>query len=281
MIRSEPVSIVMPAYRARQTIMASVTSALAQDFTAFELIIVADDGEDYEAVLGRAGIADPRIRYLQSGHIGGGSPPARNKGLDAARFRFSAILDADDRFAPGKLGAAMPHALTYGMVSCALSLVLSDGRVLRQVAAGPDQILGPDRYKFTNFSMDSMLVYDRRRADPRFDPQLPCMTDLDFVLKLFAAIPACYHLGTPYHDYVKLPVSVSNGPGVTGKMIATKRLLRARLAQGHYSLVTPDAIEGIDRFLAISLAAEESFVPGTVDGRPALFEDHLEPLLGR
>ncbi|MCD7058563.1 glycosyltransferase family 2 protein [Pelagibacterium xiamenense] len=279
MTKPEPVSIVMPAFRAETTIAASVKSALTQDFGAFELIIVADDGTDYEAVLGRAGIADPRIRYLESGLVGGGSPPARNKGLEVARYRFSAILDADDRFAPAKLSAAMPHLFEYGLVSCALNVTRPDGRVLRQVGTGPDRLLTPGTYKFTNLSMDSMLVYDRSRADPRFDPGLPCLTDLDFLLKLFATIPACYHLGTPYHDYVKLPVSVSNGPGVTEKMVRTKNAMRSRLAAGYYPLPHARDVAGIDTFLAISLAAEKTYEPATDGEGPALFEDHLEPML--
>ncbi|WP_404400707.1 glycosyltransferase family 2 protein [Pelagibacterium halotolerans] len=279
MTKREPVSIVMPAYKAEKTIAASVRSALAQDFADFELIVVADDGVDYEAVLGREGIVDARIRYLESGLIGGGSPPARNAGLDAARYRFSAILDADDRFAPTKLSAVMPHLLQYGLVSCALNVTLPDGTALRQVGAGSDRVLTPGTYKFTNFSMDSMLVYDRNRADPRFDPDLPCLTDLDFLLKLFAAIPACYHVGTPLHDYVKLPVSVSNGPGVTEKMVRTKELMRARLAAGYYRLSRPREVEGMDSFLAISLRAEKTFTPRAIAGKPSLFEDHIEPRL--
>lgn len=274
-----PVSVVMPAYGAEATIARAVSSVLSQQGVEFELIIVADDETDYQAVLGAAGIADRRIRYLDSGLIGGGSPPARNVGLDAARFDVVAILDADDGFRPGKLAAMVPLAQRYGLVSCALDVALPDGTALRRVGVGEDKILTPGDYKFTNFSMDSMLVHDRRRADPRYDPGLPCLTDLDFLLKIFATIPACYHVGTPLHTYVKLPVSVSNGPGVTERMVATKRLLRQRLRDGFYPLADAAGGAGIDRFLAISLAAEQSFAPREGANPPDLFEDHIEPML--
>lgn len=275
----DAVSIVMPAYRAQATIARAVASVLAQTHHRFELIVVADDGEDYQALLGRAGLTDARIRFLDSGRIGGGSPPARNVGLDAARHRFSAILDADDRFAPEKLATMLPGAAEHGLASCALNVTLPDGHLLRQVAVGPDRLLSPAQYKFCNFSMDSMLVYDRQHADPRFDPVLPCLTDLDFLLKIFAFIPACFHFGTPLHDYVKLPVSVSNGPGVTEKMVATKRLMRQRLANGHYGLADPAGLAGMDRFLQLSLAAETAFAPDPDAALPPLFEDHIEPRL--
>ncbi|WP_127145073.1 glycosyltransferase family 2 protein [Pelagibacterium montanilacus] len=278
MTLASPVSVVMPAYRARPTIARAVKSLLDQTHTAFELVVVSDDGVDYAAVLEDAGIADPRIRHVSTGAVGSGSPPARNLGLEHARHDLCAILDADDRFAPQKLALMVPAALEHGLASCALTITDATGRPLRTVGAGPDRLLGPGEYKFTNLSMDSMLVYDRRRADPRFDPALPCMTDLDFLLRLFAGIARCLHLGSPLHDYVKLPVSVSNGPGVAARMIGAKTLIRERLAAGAYRLADPDGIAGMDRFLAISLAAERSFDAAAVP-QPALFEDHLEPML--
>lgn len=273
------VSVVMPAYRAEKTIARAVSSVLSGTYSHFEVIVVADDGVDYEAVLGRAGIADPRIRHFESGLLGGGSPPARNVGLDNARCDIAAILDADDAFKPEKLSVMAPLAAEHGLASCALDVTLPNGAHLRHVATGPDRVLPPATYKFTNFSMDSMLVHDRRRADPRYDPALPCMTDLDFLMKIFATVPACFHVGTPLHDYVKLPVSVSNGPGVTEKMVATKTLLRQRLAAGHYPLTDPAGIEGMDRFLALSLEAEKTFTPRPGANPPDLFENHIEPRL--
>jgi glycosyltransferase involved in cell wall biosynthesis len=276
---NEPVSIVMPAYRAQETIIWAVNSVLAQTYEAFELVIVADDDEDYEAVLGQAGIADPRLVFTQSGAIGGGASPARNIGIEASRYRYSAMLDADDRFTPQKLAAMMPAVIEHGLASSALNIALPDGTILRRVGAGDDRLLTPSDYKFTNFSGDSMLVYDRDRADPRFDPPLVWMADLDFLLRLFGDIPACYHFGTPMHDYVKMPLSQSNGPDVAANMIASKTLLRDRIASGYYREPYPGALSGIDSFLEISLEAERSFAPDPA--RPiSLFEDHIEPLLG-
>ena len=80
--------------------------------------------------------------------------------------------------------------------------------------------------------MDSMLCWDRRKTDARYDPALPNMTDLDFLLKLWATVPGGYHLGTPLHDYVKVPTSMSNAPGFTERMIKSKRLILERLGQG-------------------------------------------------
>lgn len=268
----------MPAYGAQTTIIWAVQSVLDQTYEAFELVIVADDDTDYEAVLGRAGIVDPRLVFTASGAISGGASPARNIGIEKSRYRYAAMLDADDRFTPGKLEMMMPAVIAHGLASSALNIALPDGGILRRVGEGEDRLLTPSDYKFTNFSGDSMLVYDRQRVDPRFDPPMIWMADLDFLLRLFATIPVCYHFGTALHDYVKMPLSQSNGPDVAQNMIASKTLLRNRLASGYYREPYEGAFSGIDRFLELSLEAERSFAPDPA--KPiSLFEDHIEPLL--
>ncbi len=273
------VSIVMPAYRAEQSIVGAVRSVLAQTHRNWQLLIVADDDIDYESVLGRAGIADRRIRHLSTGATGSGSPSARNLGLDHADHTISAILDADDAFAPQKLDRVLPHLRSHGIVSCALRVESATGVFLRTVATGPDRTLDPGAYKFVNLSMDSMLVYDRQRADPRFDTGLPCLTDIDFLLRLFAGNETVFHIGEPLHTYVKQPQSVSNKPGASAAMIATKQLLRHRLLQGEYPLASPSGRDGLLRFYEISLAAERSYGARLQDNPGLLFEDHLEPML--
>lgn len=275
------ISIVMPAYRAEGTIVLSVASVLLQSYQDWELLIVADDNADYEQVLGRAGIYDSRIRHLTTSTVCSGSPKARNVGLDAARFRYSAILDADDYMHPEKLTRAMSKVRHYPLVSCALRLVSHDRRLLRTVGVGKDRLLRSDQYKFTNYSSDSMLVYDRQHADPRFDPELTCATDVDFLLRLFAHTDACYHLGTPLHWYVKQPVSVTNGSGASERLIRSKKLLQTRLAHGHYPLKDPHAREHFEFFYECSLTAEAEFGLARFSNPHALFEDFMEAALQR
>jgi hypothetical protein len=129
--------------------------------------------------------------------------------------------------------------------------------------------------------MDSMLVWDRRRTDARYDLELTNMTDLELLLQLYRTVPESWHLGMPLHDYVKLTVSMSNGPGVTEKMIRSKREILRRLETGFYSFADPGSAEGMAQFLRISLEAEASY-PAAAAAQPGLlFEDHLEPMLRR
>jgi len=164
-------------------------------------------------------------------------------------------------------------------VSVALDEYDETGRALRLVGQGPDRELSPAIYKWTSLSMDSMILWDRRKTDARYDLALTNMTDLELLLQLYRRAASSWHLGTPLHDYLKLSVSMSNGPGVTEKMIRSKREMLRRLETGFYPMADPRGPEGMAAFLRLSLRAEETY-GDAVAARPGLlFEDHLEPML--
>lgn len=268
---SQTIAIVTPAYQAETLIREAVRSVLAQTNPDWEHWIIADDLVDYEALLAAQGLADKRQRFRSTGKSGGGSTAARNQLFDEISAPYAAILDADDRFKPQKLELALAALADQPIVSVALDVLDDRYRSLRHVGNGPDRVLATRDYKFTSFSMDSMIVWDRRVCDGRYDTDLRNMTDLDFLMRLWRTAPGTFHLGTPLHDYVKIPISMSNGPGVTERMIAAKSTLLERLQAGFYPMQDPEAAEGLSRFLRISLKAEAEF---TGEG---LFEDHLEP----
>lgn len=275
---TEAVSVVMPAFRAEAFIATAVGSVLAQTSPNWELWIVSDDGTDYERLLGASGIRDNRIRFLSTGGMATGASRARNLALDQIETPLVAILDADDRLLPHKLARAAEALARHPVVSCALEVLAGNGQRLRLVGTGSDRLLAPADYKFTNLSMDSMILWDRRRTDARYDPALSNMTDLELLLQLWQRAPGSFHLGTPLHQYVKQSGSMSNSAGTTAGMIASKTTLLQRLRAGHYRL-SDAAAGGVARFLECSLAAEQSF-PAALAAQPGLlFEDHLEPLL--
>src|SRR5690606_16728039 len=91
-------SIIMPAYHAGRFIASGVRSVLAQTWSGWELVIVSDDGEDYEARLAAQGLVDRRFRFLSTGAVGAGASRARNLALETITTPYVAVLDADDRF---------------------------------------------------------------------------------------------------------------------------------------------------------------------------------------
>lgn len=276
---SRTIAVVTPAYRAESLIGAAVQSVLAQTNPDWEHWIIADDGVDYEALIGRLGFSDPRQRFLTTGKVGGGSTSARNQVFEALGTRYAAILDADDRLKPEKLERVLGALEEHAVVSVALDVLDDQYRHRRFVGTGPDQALRARDYKFTSLSMDSMVAWDRRRCDGRYDTGLRNMTDLDFLMQLFRTTPGSLHLGTPLHDYVKIASSMSNAPGVTERMMAAKTTLLERLGAGHYPMLDPEGAEGMAGFLEMSLRAEAAFGDYLATHPDGLFEDHLEARL--
>jgi glycosyltransferase involved in cell wall biosynthesis len=276
---SQTVAVITPAHKAESLIAEAVRSVLTQTHGDWEHWIISDDLVDYEALLRDQGLSDPRQRFLNSGMMAGGSTRARNIVLDQLNTPYAAILDADDRFKPRKLELSVAALAYHPLVSTALDVIDETYRHLRYVGDGPDALLASADYKFRSISMDSMLVWDRSVCDGRYDTELKNMTDLDFLMRLWRTTPASYYLGTPLHDYVKLPVSMSNGPGVTERMITAKTILIERLASGFYPMADPRAVEGISKFLRISLQAEAEFGDFLAAHPGAQFEDGLEPRL--
>jgi glycosyltransferase involved in cell wall biosynthesis len=272
------VAIVTPAYNAMATLVATVRSVLAQTYPYWELVLVSDDGVDYCQFLAAHGITNSRIRQLNSGKIGGGASAARNVALDAITARYAAILDADDRLKPQKLELAVAALAHHGVVTTALDVMDEQFNHLRTVGVAPDGELTPGAHKWVNVSMDSMVVWDRAKADARYDLTMSNMTDLELLLQLYRTVPASFHLGTPLHDYIKRAGSMSNGEKTTEGMIASKTTLLERLDNGRYPLA-PGGVEGMARFLAVSLEAEKAYGAALAAQPGLLFEDHLEPRL--
>jgi len=273
------VAVIIPAFRAESLIGQAVGSVVGQSHEDWELWVIADDGQDYEEVLAEQGFRDKRrFRFLSSGRVGAGASRARNLALDRIDTPYAAVLDADDRMKPDKLTRAVALLNDHPIVSVALDVMDDSYRRLRLVGAGTDKLLTPSQYKFTSLSMDSMIVWDRRKTDARYDLNLSNMTDLELLMQLWQKAPTTFHIGTPLHDYVKLPQSMSNGSDVTEGMIRSKKALLERLEQRHYRL-DGKATEGLAAFLGISLAAEAAYPMALRDRPGLLFEDHLEPML--
>jgi len=275
---TETVSIITPAWNAQATIVATVQSVLAQTYEDWQLWLVADDGADYAAFLAEAGIRDSRIRFLSSGGTGRGASNTRNVALDQLDTPYAAILDADDRLKPQKLEHAVRALADHAIITSALDVMTDDFRHLRFVGDGPDRVLTPGEHKWVSLSMDSMIVWDIRRADGRYDPTMSNMTDLEFLLQLYRTAPRSCHLGTPLHDYIKRSSSMSNGKNVAAGMIASKAEILRRLETGHYGLPAKD-VEGVAAFLRISLEAEARYEAALAAQPGLLFEDHLQPML--
>lgn len=95
------VSVVVPVYNRAAYIEASIRSVLAQNFVAFEVIVV-DDGSTDDSFARASGIGDSRVVCHRQTNSGGPAAP-RNVGISLARGEYVAFLDSDDLWLPDKL----------------------------------------------------------------------------------------------------------------------------------------------------------------------------------
>ena len=95
------VSVIIPTYKHRDLVLATLASVFAQTLTDYEVIVVNDGSPDDTAAVLRPLAEAGRIRYIEQENQGQGA--ARNRGLAEAQGEFVALLDDDDLWPPDKL----------------------------------------------------------------------------------------------------------------------------------------------------------------------------------
>ncbi|MDO4966189.1 MAG: glycosyltransferase family 2 protein [Lachnospiraceae bacterium] len=94
------VSVVIPVYNAEACIADTIRSIKSQTYKNFEIILV-DDGSTDDSVNVISEFLCENIRLITG--KGGSAAIARNTGIEEAKGRYIAFLDADDLWDPEKL----------------------------------------------------------------------------------------------------------------------------------------------------------------------------------
>lgn len=100
--RAPRVTVLMTYYNKGAFVAEAVRSVLDQHFTDLELLVVDDASTDGGLDIVRS-FEDPRVRILESAR-NTGRAAAANRGYDRARGTYVAVIDADDRMLPDRLG---------------------------------------------------------------------------------------------------------------------------------------------------------------------------------
>ena len=120
-------SVIIPAYRAAESIAATLDSVLAQTFQDFEIIVVNDGSPDSEELEKALEPYRDRIIYVRQENQGPGG--ARNTGIRMARGAYVAPLDSDDMWDPEHLAAQV--AVLEADPS--IDMVYADARIIGDV----------------------------------------------------------------------------------------------------------------------------------------------------
>ncbi|NEU14574.1 glycosyltransferase [Methylobacterium sp. BTF04] len=118
------ISVIMANYRGGAHLAYAIESVLAQTLRQFELIIIDDKSPD-DSVLIVDRYRDARIRLIAL-EDNVGPAAARNRGINAARGDWLAIVDNDDLIHPTRLSVLLKAAVTDGADIVADDLLIFD-----------------------------------------------------------------------------------------------------------------------------------------------------------
>lgn len=128
------VSIIVPVYNSEEYLAQTIESVQQQTYPHWELLLVDDCSIDAStAMIANYAAHDSRIRYIRLTE-NSGAAIARNTGLEAAKGRYIAYLDADDLWFPQKLERqlAFLNLNNVGFSCCAYEKIDQDGTSLHK-----------------------------------------------------------------------------------------------------------------------------------------------------
>lgn len=237
------VSIITPLWNGAATIQACLDSVAEQSVDGVEHLVIDNRSTDGgPAIVARAG-----ARLLSCTHRQGAAA-ARNVGLAAARGRWVAFLDADDRFLPGKLSRQIAEMQARGLAFSWTSYRVLHGRGRRDQITPATATL-PDLLSKRIVIGCSTVMLDRMALGAhRFDENLPLAED--FALWQVLARD-CTRRGLPLGALPEVLTEYRAGTGISaGKLRAARGHWAALRALG---LARPQAARAMADYLRHAL----------------------------
>lgn len=269
------VCVIIPAFRAHDTIVRAVESLRAQTRGDWEAVIVSDDGSDYAATLAAAGIVDPRIRHASTGRVGSGPATARNAGLDHAEAALIAPLDADDRFDPERLALLVPLAQRHGAAGSNVRVVDdATGTELSTLfpPAGGERVL--DAAGFLATSVPILFVAARAIAG-RWDDDVFLCDDLPFNVRLFDKLGRIRVTARPLYEYRVRAGSICHDVRSGEWAQRGYATVRARLETDGLGIARPEVRELLARAVERKQRLNRAFEAARARGEADNFQDFV------
>lgn len=179
------VSVIIPTYNRKATIVKAIESVLEQTYSDIECIVVDDCSTDgtYEVV---EKIDDRRLKYFKLSE-NMGACYARNFGIEHSCGEFIAFNDSDDTWHKDKIEKQLDFMERQKMDASFCCLRLVDGY---RVTIFPNQFKGErdlciERLLTRNFASTQTIMCQRKCIEKcKFDEQLVRYQDWDFMIQL-------------------------------------------------------------------------------------------------
>jgi len=217
------VSVVMANFRSAEYLPAALDSVLAQTVRNLEVIVSDDASPDDSIEIVRQYTArDPRVRLIAA-EENKGPAAARNRGIDAARGEWIAIVDSDDIVHPERLEILIAAAEGLEADGVADDLLFfsnySAGPTLLGDAAVPEPLLiTPSYFIRSNTSGNGLpplgyvkpLFRRAKLAGLSYDEDVRIGEDYDFLLRFLLSGARFHILPDPLYLYRRHSQSISH-----------------------------------------------------------------------
>ncbi|MFZ1987203.1 MAG: glycosyltransferase [Desulfatitalea sp.] len=183
-------SVVITCFNYGHYIKGCIESVLAQSYGDYEIVVVDDGSTDDTSAIMQGFAALPNLNYIRQQN--GGQAKAKNRGVQSARGRYLAFLDADDMWEKDKLEKQLPlfSADTVGVVFSRARFIGENGQPLDYTLTG--KYLVPRKGRVSEFIfLDNFVPFSssivRRQCFERcggFDESFKMGIDWDLWLRL-------------------------------------------------------------------------------------------------
>ena len=227
------ISIIIPVYNAKDYILETIASVLAQSYSDWELLLVEDGSTDGTKELlshHLKQLQDSRIRLLPKEN--GGAAKARNYGLKQAGGRYIAFLDADDLWAADKLEKQLAFVEKKKAAFCFTGYEFADaqGKGTGKIVRVPDTLVYKQALQNTTI-FTSTVLFDMDKI-PKKELEMPVIKSEDTALwfRLLRKGYVAYGLNENLVRYRRTGGTLSSN-----KLEAIRRIWRLYRQQEHLS----------------------------------------------
>lgn len=238
------ISIITPVYNGQHTLARAVQSVLAQTWIDWEMLIVSDDGCNYQQLLAEQGIVDARLHFFDSDYPASGPNRTRNIALQAAHGEFIAPLDADDCYYPERLARLLPLAQEFGIAGDNAQVVvdgsgLEDAEVLGLVLPPYDGVRWLTIADYCMTTTPLIFLFRRDVIKQGWNGAVILGEDTLFNLRGLAATGGAAFIGEPLHAYRVQSGSICHSADATVRADAAYQFCLNEINHGGMGLSDP------------------------------------------
>lgn len=219
-MREDLVSIIVPVYNAEQFIEETIKSVLKQTYKNWELILVNDKSNDKSADIINENYLKDNIRLINL-EKNSGAAIARNVGIEEAKGKYIAFLDADDLWKKEKLEKQIKFAKknNYDFTFTGYEFITEEGKRTEKVVGVPKSINYKQALKNTVIATSGVILnVESLGKDLIKMPNVRRGQDTATWWKILKTGKVAYGLNESLHFYRKNKNSLSSN-----KFIALKR----------------------------------------------------------